>query len=319
MSDLQLNTLVMNGMQMRVAVQGEGPLVLLCHGFPELWYSWRHQLGALAAAGFRAAAPDMRGYGGTDAPPSVEAYTRLHLIGDMVELVRALGERQAVIVGHDWGAMVAWSAALVRPDLFRAVVGMSVPFSPPDPVDALSALDVWGIHDFYIQYFQAPGVAEAELERDVGSSMRKILHCGSGDWQGEPAFGRVKPGLGFLGKMQEPAALPPWLTEADIAYYTEAFTRTGFRGALNWYRTFRLSCELMAPWRGCRIRQPALFIAGTRDAVMGFPSVPQLIEAFPRTVPELRGCHLLEGAGHWVQQECPVQVNEWLVDFLRGL
>ncbi|MFC4860071.1 alpha/beta fold hydrolase [Pseudomonas sp. MAHUQ-62] len=319
MSDLQLNTLVMDGLQVRVAVQGKGPLVILCHGFPELWYSWRHQLQALAGAGFRVAAPDMRGYGGTTAPPSVEAYTRLHLVGDMVGLVRALGERQAVIVGHDWGAVVAWTAALLRPDLFRAVVGISVPYSPPDPTDVLSTLETWGIHDFYIQYFQAPGVAEAELERDVESSMRKILHCGSGDWQGEPAFGRIALERGFLGNMREPATLSPWLTEEDITYYASEFTRTGFRGGLNWYRTLKTSCELMSPWRGCRVRQPALFMAGARDSVLDFPGIPQLIEALPRTAPELRGCHLLQGAGHWVQQERPADVNELLLDFLRGL
>jgi pimeloyl-ACP methyl ester carboxylesterase len=187
MNEPHLELLDINGIRMRIATQGSGPLVLLCHGFPELWYSWRNQLAALAAAGYRAVAPDMRGYGGTDAPAEPDAYTTLHLVGDMVELVNALGERQAVIVGHDWGAQVAWSAALLRPDLFRAVVGMSVPFSPPARVELLSALVSRGISDFYIQYFQAPGVAEAELERDVESSIRRIYFSGSGDgpdWPG---------------------------------------------------------------------------------------------------------------------------------------
>ncbi|WP_044875104.1 alpha/beta hydrolase [Pseudomonas sp. LFM046] len=314
-----LETLVVNGIRMRVAMQGEGPLVLLCHGFPELWYSWRHQLDALSAAGFRAVAPDMRGYGGTDAPEKVEAYTRLHLVGDLVDLVRVLGERQAVIVGHDWGAMVAWAAALVRPDLFRAVIGMSVPFAPPDPTDILKVLEDRGIHDYYLQYFQAPGVAEAELERDVRATLRRMLFSGSGDWRGMPAFGRLQPGRGFLGHMEEPETLPPWLTEDDIAYYVQAFERTGFRGGLNWYRTLRLSAELMAPWRGCIIRQPSLFMAGTRDSVLGFPVVPQLIAAFPHTLPGLRGCHLLNGAGHWIQQERAEEVSALMLDFLHAL
>jgi len=181
MADLKLQMMDVNGLRMRVAIQGAGPLVLLCHGFPELWCSWRAQLSALAAAGYRAAAPDMRGYGGTDAPADVAAYTQLHLVGDMVGLVRALGEAQAVIVGHDWGAPVAWNAALLRPDLFRAVVGMSVVFASPSRTDLLSALRQQGINDFYMQYFQAPGVAEAELERDVEASIRLIHFNGSGD------------------------------------------------------------------------------------------------------------------------------------------
>ncbi|MDE3739054.1 alpha/beta hydrolase [Pseudomonas resinovorans] len=318
MTTPQLETLSVNGIHMQVAMQGAGPLVLLCHGFPELWYSWRHQLDALSTAGFRVVAPDMRGYGGTDAPLQVEAYTRLHLIGDMVDLVRVLGERQAVIAGHDWGAMVAWGAALTRPDLFRAVIGMSVPFAPPDPTDVLKALEDRGIHDYYLQYFQVPGVAEAELERDTEATIRRLLHCGSGDWRGVPAFGRL-PGQGFLDHMEDPRRLPTWLTEDDIAHYTGEFRRTGFRGGLNWYRTMRLSAELMAPWRGCIVRQPSLFIAGDRDSVLGFPMIPQLIAAFPKTLPGLRGCHMLEGAGHWIQQERATEVSRLMLEFLRTL
>ena len=214
-----MQTLDVNGLRMQVAVQGSGPLVLLCHGFPELWISWRAQLDALAAAGYRAVAPDMRGYGGTYAPDDATAYTQLHLVGDMVELVRALKETQAVIVGHDWGAPVAWNAALLRPDVFRAVVGMSVPFAPPGRVEMLSALSQAGIHDFYLQYFQAPGVAEAELERDVGASIRRIHFGASGEGQallGRPVFGAVEPDKGFLGHLVEPPSLPEWWNESDM-------------------------------------------------------------------------------------------------------
>jgi len=319
MNEPQLETLDINGIRMRVAKQGSGPLVLLCHGFPELWYSWRHQLAALAAAGYRAVAPDMRGYGGTDAPAELDAYTLLHLVGDMVELVRELGEQQAVIVGHDWGAMVAWSAALMRPDLFRAVVGMSVPFSPPGPVEFLSALKRQGIDDFYIQYFQTPGVAEAELERDVEASIRRIYFSGSGDGPDRPVFGRLRPGQGFLGGMLEPEALPVWLSRDDLAYYAGEFTRTGFRGGLNWYRNIARSWALLAPWRGCVIRQPSMFIAGARDGVLKFPSSPPQIAAFAQTLPALRGCHILEGAGHWIQQERSEVVNQLLLGFLQTL
>lgn len=314
----KLDTLQVNGIRMRVAQQGVGPLVLMCHGWPESWYSWRHQLAALAAAGYRAVAPDMRGYGGTEAPLEIERYTQLHLVGDMVELVRALGERQAVIVGHDWGAPVAWHAALLRPDVFRAVVGMSVPFAPPGRVDFLGALAEQGVSNFYMQYFQAPGVAEAELQRDVESSIRRILYGGSGSRPGQVVFGMLR-GPGLLDNTVDPPTLPGWLMPADVAYFAGEFQRAGFRGGLNWYRTMTRSWELLAPWRGRTIGQPSLFIAGSRDDVLTFPTSAAQIDRFGRTLPGLRGCHLLEGAGHWVQQERPAEVNAMLLEFLQGL
>jgi len=319
---LSMQTLGVNGLRMQVAMQGSGPLVLLCHGFPELWISWREQLNALAAAGYRAVAPDMRGYGGTSAPDDVTAYSQLHLVGDMVELVRELKETRAVIVGHDWGAPVAWNAALLRPDVFRAVVGMSVPFAPPGRVEMLSALRQAGIHDFYLQYFQTPGLAEAELERDVGASIRRIHFGASGEGQavlGRPVFGAVDPDKGFLGHLVEPRSAPEWWSEADIAHYTAEFTRTGFRGGLNWYRNITRSWELLAPWRGQVIRQPSMFIAGASDDVLKFPSSKPQIENFGRTLPGLRGCHILEGAGHWIQRERAHAVNALVIGFLNGL
>ena len=319
---LSMQTLGVNGLRMQVAMQGSGPLVLLCHGFPELWISWREQLNALAAAGYRAVAPDMRGYGGTSAPDDVTAYSQLHLVGDMVELVRELKETRAVIVGHDWGAPVAWNAALLRPDVFRAVVGMSVPFAPPGRVEMLSALRQAGIHDFYLQYFQTPGLAEAELERDVGASIRRIHFGASGEGRavlGRPVFGAVDPDKGFLGHLVEPRSAPEWWSEADIAHYTAEFTRTGFRGGLNWYRNITRSWELLAPWRGQVIRQPSMFIAGASDDVLKFPSSKPQIENFGRTLPGLRGCHILEGAGHWIQRERAHAVNALVIGFLNGL
>ena len=314
-----LDILQSGNLRMQVAAQGRGPLVLLCHGFPELWLSWRAQLAALASAGFRAVAPDMRGYGGTDAPGAVDQYTMLHLVGDMVGLVKALGESQAVIVGHDWGAAVAWNAALLRPDIFRAVVGMSVPFAPPGRVDLLAALRGQGIDDFYMQYFQQPGVAEAELERDVAATIRLINFNGSGDGPDRQAFGRLESGSGFLGGMAEPEILPDWLEGDLLAVYEAEFRRTGFRGGLNWYRNISRSWELLSPWRGAVIHQPSMFIAGTRDGVLQFPASRAQIDRFGRTLPGLRGCHLIEGAGHWIQRERTEVVNHLLVDFLKGL
>jgi pimeloyl-ACP methyl ester carboxylesterase len=314
-----IQTLQVNGLQMQVTQQGSGPLVLLCHGFPELAHSWRHQVAALSAAGFQVAAPDMRGYGGTDAPEAIDAYTLLNLVGDMVDLVKVLGATQAVIVGHDWGAPVAWHSALLRPDLFRAVVGMSVPYTPPGRVDLLSALDKQGVHDFYMQYFQQPGVAEAELEADPAASIRRIHYSGSGDAPERNTFGRLQGGRGLLGNTVEPDTLPAWLPGDDLAVYAAGFQRSGFRGGLNWYRNFARNRDLLAPWRGCPIRQPSMFIAGTRDDVLKFPASKGQIDAYPRTLPGLRGCHLLDGAGHWVQRERADEVNRLLIDFLRGL
>jgi len=308
-----------NGIRMRVAQEGAGPLVLFCHGWPESWYSWRSQLAAVASAGYRAAAPDMRGYGATDAPAEIDQYTMLHLVGDMVELVKALGETQAVIVGHDWGAAVAWNCALLRPDIFRAVVGMSVPFAPPGHIDLLRALEKQGIHRFYMQYFQTPGVAEAEFEADVAASLRRIFFSASGDAPEGTGFGMLQPGKGYLDNTIDPATLPPWLGDAELAYYVGEYQRAGFRGGLNWYRNLRRSWELLAPWRGRGVLQPALFIAGARDAVLKFPASRSQIEHYPATLPGLRGCHILEGAGHWVQRERADAVNALLLEFLYGL
>lgn len=317
---VELKSLKANGIEQRYAEAGSGPLVLFCHGWPECWYSWRHQLLALSQAGWRCVAPDMRGYGGTDAPESSDQYTQLHMIGDMLELVRELGEKQAVIVGHDWGAPIAWNAAMLRPDVFRAVVGMSVPWAPPARTDLLSALAKAGIRNFYIQYFQQPGVVERELEADLRSSLRRIYHSASGEMleQGR-GFTMIDEGKGFLGNTVEPAAMPDWLGEADLDYFTAEFARTGLRGGLNWYRNIRRTHELFGAWREKTIEQPSMFIAGERDSVLSFPASASQIAAYPRTLPGLRGSHILEGAGHWVQQERAERVNQLLLDFIGAL
>jgi pimeloyl-ACP methyl ester carboxylesterase len=318
-----LKTIQANHIHMRYAEAGPmdhgGPLVLFCHGWPESWYSWRHQLAAVSAAGFRCVAPDMRGYGGTEAPEPIEHYTLHHLVGDMAELVKALGETKAVIVGHDWGAPVAWHAALWRPDLFTAVCGMSVPYAPPGYVDILAALAKLGINDFYLQYFQKPGVAEAELQQDIKGALRRLYYTASGDLEEKgKGFGRLPNGT-LLGNTVDPPALPKWLSEADLDYYTGEFARTGFRGGLNWYRNLRRNWELGGPWRGQPIGVPSLFIAGSKDGVLRFPAAQSQLDAFPKTLPGLRGSHILDGPGHWVQQERPDEVNRLLIEFLKGL
>jgi pimeloyl-ACP methyl ester carboxylesterase len=326
MSEVRHRTVETNGIRMHVAEQGDGPLVLLCHGFPESWYSWRHQLAALAAAGFHAVAPDMRGYGQTDRPAEIDQYTLLHLVGDMVGLADALGGGPAVIAGHDWGAPVAWHAALLRPDRFRAVIGLSVPYRPRGSVRPTTAMPQTDDAIFYQLYFQAPGVAEAELSRDVRSSIRRILFSGSGEGRrahaglGNPAaVGMVPRGGGFLRHTAEPATPPSWLTEADVDFYAGEFTRAGFRGGLNWYRNIDRNWELMAPYAGARVTVPALYVAGDQDLVVHFRGMDQLLPNLKKFVPELRQTIMLPGCGHWTQQERPKEVNDAILTFLTTL
>ncbi len=308
-------TIVANGIELFLLEEGEGPLVLLCHGWPELSYSWRHQIPAIAAAGFHVVAPDMRGFGRSSAPPDVAAYSIFDTVGDMVALVAALGEKRAAIVGHDWGAPVAWYSAMFRPDIFSAVAGLSVP--PPlrgrgRPLDLLRQN---GINNFYWQYFQTPGVAEAEFERDTAATMRTVL-VGRGFSDPEQAL-FIQEGKGFLGAAQPDRPLPAWLTEADLAYFTAAYERSGFRGGLNWYRNIDRNWDLTAPWHDAQIHQPSTFIAGSKDAVITGLIGAKRVADLERVLPNLKQKLIVEGAGHWIQQERPNEVNAALVAFLR--
>ncbi|HUD39253.1 MAG TPA: alpha/beta hydrolase [Streptosporangiaceae bacterium] len=302
---------------MHIAEAGSGPLVLLLHGFPECWYSWRHQLPALAAAGYHVVAPDQRGYGRTGAPGDggVDKYTMLHLVGDVIGLIDALGEEQAVVVGHDWGAPVAWNTALLRPDRIRGVVGLSVPYTPRGSTPPLELLRAVFSDRFYICYFQQPGVADAELSRDPRSTFRRMLVAASGDGPlgGIPV---VPEGGGFLDLCPEPEQLPGWLTESDIDVFVEEFARSGFTGPLNWYRTLDLSWELSAAWWHAKVTVPALYLAGDRDLAVSFTGGTN---GLADIITDLRECRLLPGCGHWTQQERPAEVNEAMIAFLSGL
>lgn len=315
---IALKVVGVNAIRMRYAdTGGDGPMVLFCHGWPESWYSWRHQLVALSQAGYRCVAPDMRGYGRTDAPSSVDQYTLFHLVGDLTSLVQSLDGKRVVIVGHDWGASVAWHAALWRPDVFVAVAGMSVPYSPPAAVSTLTRLESLGASNFYLQYFQSPGVAEAELEADVRAALRRIYLSAAGEQRIE-VFSYLRDGT-LLGNTVNPSHLPSWLTEEELDYYAREFSRSGFRGGLNWYRNIQRNWELSGPWRDRPITQPSLFLAGSEDGVLQFPWAKAQISAFPVTLPGLRNSRLVDGAGHWVQQERPDESNRILLDFLRNL
>jgi epoxide hydrolase A/B len=319
MNDLSHRDVTANGIRIHFVEQGTGPLVLLCHGFPEGWYSWRAQLSALAAAGYRTVAPDMRGYGRTDAPPEISAYTVLDIVGDMVGLVGALGAKQAVIVGHDWGASIAWHAALFRPDVFPAVAALSVPFRRRGPAPPLHMLRKAGQLTHYWFHLQEPGVAEAEFERDTRAALRRILFSISGDAPPETRRLTLQPGKGWLANTIDPAQLPAWFTDADLDHMSAEFSRSGFRGGLNWYRNIDRNWELTAPWAGASIHQPALFIAGSEDPVIALGSGAAAVQALPDTVPGLTRTLLIDGAGHFIQQERPRLVNEALVGFLEGL
>lgn len=318
-------TIEANGIRIRLAEQGSGPLVLLCHGFPETSHAWRHQLAALAAAGYRAVAPDMRGYGGTDCPAGEEEYTLWHLVGDLVGILDALQVGQAVVVGNDWGATVAWQAALLRPDRFRAVVGMGVPLMGRTPMQPTRLFPRSATASFYTLYFQEPGVAERELEADIGATLRKILFAASGEAGDRTAgdvsnpFGMVQHDVGLLGPLPDPDTLPDWLTADDLAAYEAAFRTTGLRGGLNYYRNLDPNWALQAALTGKRVEVPALYLAGERDPGLAMPGMRDIVAAMPELAPQLRGSEIIGGAGHWLPQEAPAAVNAALIAFLRSL
>lgn len=314
-------TVSINGIQMHVAEQGDGPLVILCHGFPDIGYSWRHQLPALAEAGYHAVAPDQRGYGSTSRPDSVDAYNVFELASDIVGLVHALGESEAVIVGHDWGAQVAWYCSLLRPDIFRAVAMLSVPYrqrtwKSPRPSDLMKRIA--GDKQFYQLYFLEPGKAESELEVDVRRTLLGSLYASSGDAPPEKRWRFLfEKTERYVDTLSIPDVLPNWLTETDLDVYERAFKQSGFRGGLNWYRNNDINWERSAFLNGAPLRQPALFVAGESDPVIAM--MRPTYDALSQTVPNLRRKVLLAGAGHWIQQERPTQVNELLLEFIGGL
>lgn len=316
---------VSNSLRMHIAEAGHGPLIILAHGFPECWYSWRHQIEALASAGYHVVAPDMRGYGRTESPPLIESYTMLHLVGDMVGLLDALGAGTAVIAGHDWGSVVAWKAAQLRPDRFTAVIALADPYRPHSSGRPTAAMPETEDALFYMLYFQEPGVAEAEYEADIPGNLLKNFHRTSGDVVGRKqvigagGVNMVRKGGGFLTDTPLPNAPPNWLGQDGLQVFVEAFRESGFRGPLNWYRNLDRNWELLAPWADAKVLVPAIYIVGDRDIVLGFPGTDQLLEHMPRHVPALRGTVFIEGAGHRTQQERPAQTTEAMLDFLRTL
>ncbi|UNM98586.1 alpha/beta fold hydrolase [Rhodococcus opacus] len=309
-----------DGFRWQITELGDGPPVVLCHGFPGLGYSYRHQMRALAASGYRAIAPDMPGYGGTDVPRDIDDYTNERVSDALIGLLDSLGHERAVFVGHDFGAPVAWTVALRHRARVSGLVLLAVPYAPdrfplrPSEIYASMARK----HFLHIHYFQEPGVADRELDADPRGFLHQLFYALSGAYRYLDIWQHPSDGNGYLDVLPEAPPLPwSWLTEDEFDHYVEVFTRTGFTGGLNWYRAYDANWERSRNLAGADIEVPTLFVAGAHDPVLTM-SGAQALDRMRDTVPDLRGLHLVEGAGHFVQQERPEEVNELLLTFVAG-
>lgn len=315
-----------NGVRLRAALQGDGPLIVMVHGFPESWYSWRHQMGPLAAAGFRACAIDVRGYGGSDKPHPVDAYSMANMAADIAGVIDALSPNApAVLIGHDWGAPIVWHTAVLHPSKVRGVAGLSVPYYalPPAPLShLLKAMYTDQGKFFYMCYFQDEGVAEAEFEADVRGALRKLYYAASAQASGRWGGAEKPAGEPLLTGLPDPDEFPPWLSPADLDYFVSQFERSGFRGPINRYRNFERDWTMMGAVMDRKIHQPSLFVAGAEDMVLrmfGDGNVDALIATMRGELTDFRGAHIIPGAGHWVQQEAPDETTGALIDWLATL
>lgn len=325
MSEPEFRFIDTNGIKIRAAVQGSGPLVVMVHGFPESWYSWRHQMAPLAAAGFTACAIDVRGYGGSDKPHAVDAYAMKEIAADVAGVIEALSPgKPAVLIGHDWGAPIVWHTAVLHPNQVRAVAGLSVPYFglPPMSLDALiKAMYTDQGKFFYQAYFKDEGVAEAAFEADVRGGLRKLYYAGSGDSQGSWGGADKRSGDALLDGLPDPHPFPAWMSEADIDYFTQEFTSSGFRGPLNRYRNHTRDFEYMSTVPDRVIHQPSLFIVGENDLVLKMfgGSADAAFERMAANTSDLRGSHMIPKIGHWTQQEAPDETTRLLIDWLATL
>jgi pimeloyl-ACP methyl ester carboxylesterase len=318
----QFQTIELPDIKIRAAVQGAGPLVVMVHGFPESWYSWRHQLEPVANAGFTACAIDVRGYGGSGKPHAVADYDMAHMIGDICGVIEALSpQKKAILLGHDWGAPMVWNSALTRPDRVRAVAALSVPYTgvlQRSFREIYEAVFTSKGHFFYQHYFQDEGVAEAELERDTRDFLRRFFYATSGD--AVNAWPRDKKvGDKLLTGLPDPDPFPAWLTPIDLDYYVSEFESSGFRGPLNRYRNHDRDFDYLKQFTGRKIEQPALFIGGSKDPAFNLAGRGDPMAIMKKEVPDLRVADVLEGCGHWTQQERPDEVNARLIPWLKSL
>jgi pimeloyl-ACP methyl ester carboxylesterase len=317
-------TVHVNGVDLFLTEDGDDGAfpVVLAHGFPELGYSWRHQVPALADAGFRVLAPDQRGYGRSSRPDTVTDYDIAHLTDDLLGLLDDIGEERAIFVGHDWGSMVVWSMAQLHPDRVAGVVGMSVPFLPRGPMPPVQLMrQIFADSFFYIVYFQQPAVADEDLGRDPATTMRRMLaglspgNAGSSEQTDVGGLMAPNDGRGFVERLPEPSGLPDWLSQDELDVYVSEFTRTGFTGGVNWYRNLDRNWELTPQLEGKKVEVPSLFIGGQLDPVLVM-SPPAVMDGW---LTDHRGTVLVDGAGHWVQQEKPAEVNAALIGFCESI
>ncbi|KAK7363555.1 hypothetical protein VNO77_05701 [Canavalia gladiata] len=317
MEGIEHRTVNVNGINMHVAEKGEGPLILFIHGFPDLWYSWRHQIQAFASLGYRCVAPDLRGFGDTDVPATATAYSSFHVVGDLIGLLDAISEKEekVFVVGHDWGALTAWSLSLYRPQRIRALLNLCVPFTPRNPnTKPLQTLKAIYGNDFYICRFQEPGDIEAEFAQ-IGTArvLKEFLTYRN------PGPLYLPKGNGFGHPLDSPIALPSWLSEEECNYYATKYEKTGFTGGLNYYRNLDLNWELTAPWTGAQVEVPVKFIVGDLDLTYNAPGMKDYIHkgGFKKNVPLLEDVVVIEGAGHFLHQERPDEINKHIHDFFR--
>jgi pimeloyl-ACP methyl ester carboxylesterase len=314
------HTVEINRLNHHFVTCGEGPAVLFCHGFPDLWRTWRHQMAAVANAGFRAIAPDLRGFGQTDGPEDPASYTVVDVIGDLVGILDHLGIDQAVIVGHDLGANVSWAAPLLRPDRFIAIASLSVPYLPRLSTSLPEALRTHGPVDSYLLYFLEPGRADVELDADPDTFIRSIFYCNSGSLPaGEVPNMRVGLTGRLIDSLQKPDGELPWFDDEEAGIYTESFRKTGFTGALNWYRSLHRGWELLSAWADHPPQVPALYLYGDRDIVLTFPGRLEFVAKLPELVPGAHAPLAIPGAGHFIQLEQPEVVSSALVDFVTDV
>lgn len=307
----------LNDISYHFVTTGVGPAVLFCHGFPDLWRGWHNQMAAVAAQGYLAIAPDMRGFGETEAPEDPLAYTAIDLVGDMIALLDHLSIDKAAIIGHDWGATIAWAAALLRPDRFVAVAALSVPYTPRGPASLPAMLAKSAPPDLYMLYFLEPGLAEAELDSDPRTFLRRLFYSNSGDLSdGRIPSMRLAANGRLTDALEEPPAPLSWFNEEELNAYVVAYERTGFRGALNTYRSLDRTWQLMAAWADKVVTVPAFFIGASRDVVMHFPGMKDMVEQMTEILPNANQSVVLEGAGHFIHLERVTEVNRLLIDFL---
>ena len=317
---MEFKTFKTNNISIRAAIMGSGPLVILVHGWPELWYSWRHQIEPIASAGYKVIAIDVRGYGGSDKPHPVESYSMQEMMDDIIGIIDACNEEKAILIGHDWGAPIVWNTAALNDSRISAVAGLSVPYRSRLDVPLIEAWDKMYKDKFFYQvYFQKEGVAEEEFEQDIRLSLRKIYFSISGDAPSLDSWINRSSTTRMLEEFIDPINFPNWLTEDDLDYFVENFTDSGFRGPLNRYRNSEKDFYDLPLMGVARIKQPSCFIAGSKDVVRSFVPGKDVYEGVDELCDDMRIFKIVEGSGHWVQQENPKEVNSALIEFLNTM